>query len=161
MEKFSGKFIRLASLFIAVILLLCINIGFMNLSAATEIIDSIYVSDIPMESWVMYGGTSEDAAPPYRPSINCNEAGGVLTIAGVEYQKGLRSHPREDNVTPAEMTFDISSYKYKYFSAVVGKDSLGNTGLISFDVLVDDKVEASSPLLDFGMTWEFKNVNVV
>ena len=68
----------------------------------------IYLSDIEWESWKMFGGTSNDAAPPYTPSRNCNEAGGTLTIAGKEYQKGLRTHPGWGYA--AEFVYDISSY---------------------------------------------------
>ena len=105
----------------------------------------IYLSDIEWESWVMIGGKSTDAAPPYTPSRNSEENGGKITIAGKQYDKGLRTHP--DNDTPADIVYDISRYECTTFSAVVGKDSAGSMGNVQFIVLLDDKVVAESPLL--------------
>lgn len=75
--------------------------------------DGIYLSDIEWLSWKMYRATSDDKNPIYRPSRNQNEAGGIISIAGIEYPKGLRTHP--DISYDAEFVYDISSYKYTTF----------------------------------------------
>ncbi|MGN1446241.1 MAG: NPCBM/NEW2 domain-containing protein, partial [Eubacteriales bacterium] len=110
--------------------------------------DSVYVSDLECAHWEMIQSSSDNPASPYRPSFNCNEQGGTLTIAGVEYEKGLRTHP--DQTAPAVFVYDISTLNYKYFSATVGKDSLGGEGLVRFVVCVDDQEVATSRELAFG-----------
>lgn len=108
----------------------------------------IYLSDTEWKSWKMYGATSADENPAYTPSRNCNEAGGVLTIAGKEYQKGLRTHP--DAAYPAEIVYDISGYDFTTFSATVGKDSAAEYGYgyVQFLVYVDNQLRAASPLME-------------
>ena len=107
--------------------------------------DAVYLSDIEWKSWKMFGGTSEDAAPPYTPSRNCNEAGGTLTIAGKEYQKGLRTHPGVGYA--AEFVYDISEYNARTFSATVGKDSMAGAGNVQFIVMLYDvKIDESTEL---------------
>ena len=111
----------------------------------------IYLSDIDWLSWKMFGGTSEDANPPYKPSRNCNEAGGVLTINGIQYSKGLRTHPAD--AYPAEIVYDISEYDYTTFSATVGKDSAATPGYgkVQFLIYGDGVLLAASPLMDVGV----------
>ena len=114
--------------------------------------NTIYLSDIEWVSWKMFGGTSQDAAPPYQPSRNCNEAGGVLTIAGVQYEKGLRTHPGVGY--DAEFVYDISAYGAATFKATVGKDSAGGAGNVKFMVAVDGVIKAESPLVPLGESYD-------
>ncbi len=113
--------------------------------------DATYVSDLPIESWIMFGGSSEDARPPYRPSVDSGEHG-PLTIGEIVYEKGLRSHISERTNT-AELVFDISALDVDRFCAVVGKDIAGESGLIQFQILVDGKQVAESPILAAGETF--------
>ncbi len=110
----------------------------------------VYLSDIDWVSWKMFGGTSEDVSPPYTPSRNCNEAGGTLTINGVQYEKGLRTHPAD--AYAAELVYDISAYEYTTFSATVGKDSaaVAGYGKVQFFIYGDGVLLAASPLMDVG-----------
>ena len=112
--------------------------------------DGIYLSDIEWKSWKMFGATSADDNPAYTPSRNCNEAGGTLTIAGKEYQKGLRTHP--DAAYPAEIVYNISGYDFTTFSATVGKDSAASYGYgyVQFLVLCRRPVKRGQPLLEAG-----------
>lgn len=120
------------------------------LRKAADTGDGIYLSDIEWLSWKMYRATSEDKNPIYRPSRNQNEAGGRISIAGIEYPKGLRTHP--DINYDAEFVYDISSYGYTTFSATVGKDSAAKPGYgtVQFFIYGDGKLLATSPLLDVG-----------
>ena len=87
--------------------------------------------------------------PTYQPSFNCNEAGGTLTIAGIEFQKGIRTHV-DPSTGLADIVYDISGYEYDLFRAIVGKDSAGPSGKIQFQILVDDELVVESPILEAG-----------
>lgn len=112
--------------------------------------EGVFLSDIDWVSYKMYEATSEDANPKYTPQRNQNELGGILTINGKGYEKGLRTHP--DANYDAEFVYDISGYDYTTFSATVGKDSaaVGGYGYIQCLVYGDDKLLAVSTLLDVG-----------
>ena len=113
----------------------------------------VYVDDgaldltaVTPESWKVYGGSP----------VNINTAFGssaLPCIAGVTYEKGFGVHPEGDG--ESLITFDVENLDYDYISVVAGKDlSAGSTTgeafirsncAISFDILIDDVVVASSP----------------
>ncbi len=145
-------FRAMAALFLAS--LLAIGAMMIGAMAEGETNDYLYLSDIEWKSWKMYQSSSDNPNSPYKPSINCNEQGGPLTIAGQVYDKGLRTHPDTDY--PAEFVYDISMYDYTTFSATVGKDSLGGEGLVQFFVLADGEIVGQSPAVNYGMSYELK-----
>lgn len=118
---------------------------------ATPVEDGIYLSDIDWNSWSMYESSSKDAAPKYKPTRDTEENGGPIVIGGVMYPKGLRTHPdqpKDEKQGFADITYDISSYNYTKFSAIVGKDSVGSVAHnVQFQVLADGNVVYETPVL--------------
>ena len=123
-----------------------------------------YLSELIMESYTKRNDNWEpglDEVAYY---------GGVITIAGMEFDRGISMHPLDKGEgNEAECVWDISeiSSNYKYFSAVVGKDdcSLYTGGVniqnlkktkASFYVYLDDTL-AASEIVQFG---EYAIINV-
>lgn len=143
--------------FITVLLLFCYLISAFPVVKAEGIPESwvpgkdfVYVSDLECAYWEMYQSASDDPESPYHPCFDSNQNGGAISIAGVEYAKGIWTHPNQD--TPAILVYEIGDLKYKYFSAVVGKDSMSGAGLVQFTVEVDGELVASSRELRFGQS---------
>ncbi len=138
------------------ILLALLMVPVVALSAVVGILaeenDELILTDIEWKSWKMFQSSSDNPASPYRPSIDSQEDGSPLTIGGVVYDRGLRTHP--DTAYPAEFVYDISAYDYTTFSAVVGKDSVGTSGMISFAVLADGVEIARTPAIPAGESYE-------
>ena len=125
-------------------------------AGSTQIIDNgadgIFLSDLEWKSWYMFESSSEDASPKYKPSIDMQENEMLITIGGIEYQKGFRYHPdwkKDGNEHGyADVVYDISGQNRTRFYAVVGKDSVGSTDHnIQFQVLSDGKVAYETPVL--------------
>lgn len=147
MKKMTRKEKRLLSLAVLwMVTILLLFSAFPLLTVAEE--DFVYVSDLNCTYWKMFQSASDNPASPYRPSFDSNEHGGTLTIADVAYEKGIRTHP--DGDAPAVLEYDISGLSYRYFTATVGKDSLGGDGLIQFAVAVDGETRYTSRELAFG-----------
>ncbi len=146
---------RILCVLLALFLLPIIPLGLFSVSSAakTDQTKVLYLSDIPWVSWRMYKSASDNPNSPYAPSKDQNEAGDPLTIAGILYEKGLRTHPDEGG-RPAEFVYDISAYDYTTFSATVGKDSRGGDGNIQFMVEADGVIVAESPILPFGEDYD-------
>ncbi len=112
--------------------------------------DICYVSDISWSSFV--------ALDNVEPSRDRNRFGENISVGGMTFEKGLRTHPSAETQT-AEIRYDISQQRYTMFSAVVGKDkeasaelgeeAVGAT-LVQFEVILDGEVVASSPNLAYG-----------
>ena len=82
--------------------------------------------------------------------------------------KGLRYHPDqpgEDGQGIADITYDLTTYNYTRFDAIVGKDSVGaggdRTTKIKFQVLGDNgEVLAESPELTNAQAYAFSKVDI-
>ena len=130
--------------------------------------DGVYLSDIDWASWSMYHAKSTDATPEFQPTKDIQEDGNPIVIAGVHYPKGLRYHPDqpgEDGQGIADITYDLTTYNYTRFDAIVGKDSVGaggdRTTKIKFQVLGDNgEVLAESPELTNAQAYAFKKVDI-
>ena len=130
--------------------------------------DGVYLSDIDWASWSMFESKSTDATPKYQPTKDIQEDGNPIVIGGVHYPKGLRYHPDqpgEDGQGIADITYDLTSYNYTRFDAIVGKDSVGaggdRTTKIKFQVLGDNgEVLAESPELTNAQAYAFSKVDI-
>lgn len=111
----------------------------------------VYVSDLECVSWKMYRATSDDKKPRYVPNFNVNEQGGKITIAGAQYEKGIRTHPDEDGF--GDIVYNIEGLGFKTFKSAVGKDS-GSTGGgdIYFQVIGDGNILCESDQLFYGQS---------
>jgi alpha-galactosidase len=69
-----------------------------------------------------------------------------IAIAGKTYPKGLWTHSFND-ATPADVVFDISGKKLAALRAEVGLDDMSGGGSVQFQVFVDGKLKAESPVL--------------
>ena len=130
--------------------------------------DGVYLSDIDWASWSMYHAKSTNATPEFQPTKDIQEDGNPIVIGGVHYPKGLRYHPDdpgEDGQGIADITYDLTSYNYTRFDAIVGKDSVGaggdRTTKIKFQVLGDNgEVLAESPELTNAQAYAFSKVDI-
>ena len=130
--------------------------------------DGVYLSDIDWASWSMYHAKSTDATPEFQPTKDIQEDGNPIVIGGVHYPKGLRYHPDdpgEDGQGIADITYDLTTYNYTRFDAIVGKDSVGaggdRTTKIKFQVLGDNgEVLAESPELTNAQAYAFSKVDI-
>ena len=75
-----------------------------------------------------------------------NYANRTITIGGRPYPKGLWTHAFDDQ-TPADIVYDLTAQKFVKFKAKVGLDDLGERGSVQFQVLVDGRLKAVSPIL--------------
>lgn len=74
--------------------------------------------------------------------------GQCLHIGGLPYFKGIRTHAFNENGRPADVVLDISQEKFTCFKAQVGNDD--PLGSVQFQVVVDRKVRAETPVLRSG-----------
>lgn len=75
-----------------------------------------------------------------------NYYGKPLSIGHVEYPKGLWTHAFADS-TPADITYTLAGQSFARFVANVGLDDASNGGSVVFQVLVDGRVAAESPVM--------------
>jgi alpha-galactosidase len=97
----------------------------------------VFLSDIP------WSRATAGANNPVRRNVNYY--GKRITIAGKAYPKGLWTHTFNDS-TPADIVFPLHDGKYAWFKADVGLEDAAGSGSVEFQVLVDAKVAASSPV---------------
>ena len=72
-----------------------------------------------------------------------------LGIAGQKIPKGIWTHAFQDG-SPADTVIDLHGRNFVAFRALVGLDELGEPGSIQFQVLVDGKLKAETPVLRGG-----------
>ncbi len=75
-----------------------------------------------------------------------NYYGKPISIAGTAYPKGLWTHAFPD-ATPADVVIDLSGKRFAAFRADAGLDDASGAGSVQFQVLVDGRLKAESPLL--------------
>jgi hypothetical protein len=69
-----------------------------------------------------------------------------IGIAGRLYPKGLWTHSFPD-ARPADVVYQVAGQGYAAFAAEVGLDDASGGGSVEFQVLVDGKIKAQSPVL--------------
>ncbi len=108
-----------------------------------------FASDMPCVKAVGYGPVRRDE----------DLYGGVLFIAGKPYPKGLWIHSYQDE-RPADIVFDISGKEFAWFKADVGLATKSAGGSLQFQVLVDGKLKAETPVLRTGFVYRSLEVEV-
>lgn len=78
--------------------------------------------------------------------VNENFAGNHLSLGGKVYKKGIWTHSFEDG-RPADIVFDIAGKGYGVFASDAGLDDASGGGSIQFQVLLDGKIVAESPVM--------------
>lgn len=122
------------------------------------------LTTVTPDYWKVYGGTSDSPAPTYTVNINTAfNSSAISCIADVEYLKSFGVHPEGDGVSL--VTFNVENLDYDFISVVAGKDRDAGAGVgiaairngcpISFDILVDDVVVESSPIMYYGDAHHF------
>ena len=97
-----------------------------------------FLSDMPWTS-----ATAGADNPVHRDK---NYYGKPICIAGKTYAKGLWTHAFPD-ATAADAVFDVSGTQSAAFRADVGLEDAAAGGSVQFQVLVDGRVTAESPVL--------------
>jgi hypothetical protein len=69
-----------------------------------------------------------------------------IAIAGRTYRKGIWTHSFNDD-RPADVVLDLSGKAFTLFRADVGLDDASGPGSVQFQVLVDGKMKAQSPVM--------------
>ena len=72
-----------------------------------------------------------------------------LNIGGQKIPRGIWTHAFQDD-SPADTVIDLQGHNFVAFRALVGLDELGGSGSIQFQVLVDGKLKAETPVLRGG-----------
>lgn len=98
----------------------------------------VFASDLP---W-----TKATAGAGNEVRRDKNYGGRAITIGGKTYRKGLWTHSFNDQ-TPADTGFDLTGRHFAVFKAQVGLDDLGEKGSVQFQVLVDGRLRAESPIM--------------
>ena len=111
--------------------------------------DGRFVSDMP---WVSAQAGSN------RVHRNENYLGSELVVAGKAYPKGIWTHSFNDG-RPADIVVNLEGQGFGEFVADVGLDDHSGGGSIQFQVLVDGKVAAETPVL-FPYQMQSLRVNV-
>jgi hypothetical protein len=78
-----------------------------------------------------------------------NYHGKPISIAGTSYPKSLWTHAFPDN-TPADVVVDLPDKRFAAFRADVGLDDASGGGSVQFQVWVDGKLKAETPVLRPG-----------
>jgi hypothetical protein len=73
----------------------------------------------------------------------------ALSIGGQKIPKGIWTHAFQDG-SPADTVIDLQGRNFVAFRALVGLDEPGGPGSIQFQVLVDGKLKAETPVLRGG-----------
>jgi len=97
----------------------------------------VFVSDLP---WVKAEAGSDQV------HRNENYLGKPLSINGKVYRKGIWTHSFNDG-HPADIVVDISGKGYGAFAADAGLDDASGGGSVQFQVFVDGKLAAESPVM--------------
>ena len=85
----------------------------LQLSAADDV---IYLSDLTPTSSVIRNDN-------WKLGVDvCSYYGGPITVAGVQYAKGISSHASNADKPTTEFVYDISALNVDTFTAVFGKD---------------------------------------
>ena len=64
------------------------------------------------------------------------------------FDKGIGTHAFNNNTTPADVSYDISSHIYNAFQAKIGVDrEVGGNGSVQFQVLIDGVNKYTSPVM--------------
>ena len=85
----------------------------LQLSAADDV---IYLSDLTPTSSVIRNDN-------WKLGVDvCSYYGGPITVAGVQYAKGISSHASNADKPATEFVYDISALNVDTFTAVFGKD---------------------------------------
>ena len=86
----------------------------LQLSAADDV---IYLSDLTPTSSVIRNDN-------WKLGVDvCSYYGGPITVAGVQYAKGISSHASNADKPTTEFVYDISALNVDTFTAVLGKDN--------------------------------------
>ena len=110
----------------------------------------VFLSDV---DW-----SASTAGADNRVRRDTNYYGKPLAIGQVEYPKGLWTHAFPD-ATPADITYSLAGQSFTRFVANVGLDDASNGGSVVFQVLVDGRVAAESPVMRPAQVQEL-NVDV-
>jgi hypothetical protein len=84
-----------------------------------------------------------------------NYSGAEISIAGKRYPKGVWTHAFND-ATPADLVINIVGKKFATFAADAGVESSSGGGSVQFQVLLDGKLRAESPILRPGGVHPFR-----
>jgi tetratricopeptide (TPR) repeat protein len=120
-----------------------------------EMASVTFVSDMPWNTHASSGDGHVGHA-----LRNKNLAGTRIDIAGTTYPKGVWIHAFRDE-QPADVVLDVTGKDFLEFKADVGgaQHRWGKAGSVQFQVIVDGKVKAESPVLRSGDLLSFR-VNV-
>jgi alpha-galactosidase len=83
-----------------------------------------------------------------------NLQGKTIAIARSQYEKGIWTHAFAD-ATPADIVIDISDQHFDQFRADSGVEDSADCGSVQFQVLVDGKLKAESPIMGPGAVHHF------
>ncbi|MFI5386621.1 MAG: NPCBM/NEW2 domain-containing protein [Fimbriimonadales bacterium] len=97
----------------------------------------VFLSDLP---WVKAEAGSDQV------HRNENYLGKRLSIKGKVYRKGIWTHSFNDG-HPADIVFDIAGKGYGVFASDAGLDDASGGGSVQFQVLLDGKMVAESPIM--------------
>jgi hypothetical protein len=86
---------------------------------------------------------------------NTNHYGNKIHINRKTYAKSLWTHAFI-NATPADVVLDIAGKNYTLFAANVGIEDASGGGSVEFQVLVDGKLKAKSPVMRPGAVHAFR-----
>jgi alpha-galactosidase len=106
-----------------------------------------FVSDMP---WV-----KSTAGADNKVHRDTNYYGKPIRIAGRTYPKGIWTHSFND-ATPADLVVDIAGKGFATFVADAGVEDAANGGSVQFQVLVDGKMKAVSPVMRPGAAHSFR-----
>jgi alpha-galactosidase len=115
--------------------------GTFTTPALKELPGVTFVSDM---SWVK--ATAGAGNTVHRDT---NYSGKTIFIAGKRYPKGVWTHSFND-ATPAELVIDIAGKNFAEFAADVGVEDSSGGGSVQFQVFVDGKLRAETPVLRPG-----------
>ncbi|MCL5098640.1 MAG: glycoside hydrolase family 127 protein, partial [Candidatus Omnitrophica bacterium] len=111
----------------------------------------VFVSDM---DWA-----SSNAGAGNKVRRDSNYYGKTITMSEVAFPKGVWTHAC-DGDQPADVVLDISNRKFASFAAMVGLEDQAGPGSVKFQVLVDGKLAADSPVIRLGTMVHPINVNV-
>ncbi len=117
-----------------------LNLG----SSGTFTTPDILATGVTFASDLPWTKATCGAANPVRRDRNLR--GNALKMNGKLVEKGLWTHAFND-ATPADIVFDPSDEQFVTFKASVGLEDLGERGSVQFQVLVDGRKKAESPVM--------------
>jgi hypothetical protein len=84
-----------------------------------------------------------------------NYSGAAISIAGKVYPKGVWTHAFND-ATPADLVLSLAGRNFALFAADAGVESSSGGGSVQFQVLLDGRLAAESPIMRPGRVYPFR-----